>query len=203
MSKVIITIAHQKGGVGKSTLALNLAYVFQSGLQIGLLDSDLQGSLYGLYALIEGINLISPTKNLAQLKETENDLIIIDTPPYLTEQLIELFLISDYILIPTKAGFFDVMALKSTISLIQEARKRKPELKAGIVLNMVKSRTKLTGEIKTMINEMDVKLLDTIITDRVSYTRSVITGGILKTNDEKAKAEMIAVSDEILKEMGL
>ena len=202
MSK-IITIANQKGGVGKSTLALNLAYVFQNGLQIGLLDSDLQGSLYGLYALIEGINLIPPTKNLAQLTETENDVIIVDTPPYLTAQLIDLFLISDYILIPTKAGFFDVMALKSTISLIQEARKTKPELKAGIMFNMIKSRTKLTGEIKTMINEMGIKLLETSITDRVSYTRSVIAGGIMKTNDEKAKAEMISLSDEILNEMGL
>lgn len=199
----IITIAHQKGGVGKSTLALNLAYVFQSGLQVGLLDSDLQGSLYGLYAMIDGIKLIPATKNLSSLKNTDNDIIIVDTPPYLTEQLGELFAISDYILIPTKVGFFDVMAVRSTLALIDKSQSKNLDLKCGIVLNMVKNRTSLNSEIKAMLTDMGKPVLNAQVSDRVSYTRSALTGGILKTDDKKAIEEIVALADEILIALGL
>lgn len=203
MIKKIITIANQKGGVGKSTLALNLAYTFQNGLQVGLLDSDLQGSLYGLYAMIEGIKLIPATKNLSSLQQTDNDLIIVDTPPYLTEHLEDLFAISDFILIPTKIGFFDVMAIRSTISLIEKSKSKNPNLKYGIVLNMVKPRTSLNKEIKKMLIDMGKPVFNTQISDRVSYTRSALTGGILKTDDNKAKEEIVALTDEILAALGL
>lgn len=199
----IITIAHQKGGVGKSTLALNLAYTFQNGLQVGLLDSDLQGSLYGLYAMIEGIKLIPATKNLSNLQQTDNDLIIVDTPPYLTEYLEDLFAISDFILIPTKVGFFDVMAIRSTISLIEKSKIKNPNLKCGIILNMVKPRTSLNKEIKKMLIDMGKPVFNTQISDRVSYTRSALTGGILKTDDNKAKEEIVTLADEILAALGL
>ena len=199
----IITVANQKGGVGKSTLALNLAYTFQNGLQVGLLDSDLQGSLYGLYAMIEGIQLIPATKNLTLLRETANDLIIVDTPPYLTNQLEELFSISDYILVPTKVGFFDVMAIRSTIALIEKAQVKNNQVKTGIVLTMVKNRTSLNSEIKSMLNSIGKPVLNTMVSDRVSYTRSALTGGIHKTEDIKAKNEMMGLADEIFTAMGL
>ena len=199
----IITVANQKGGVGKSTLALNLAYTFQNGLQVGLLDSDLQGSLYGLYAMIEGIQLIPATKNLTLLRETANDLIIVDTPPYLTDQLEELFSISDYILVPTKVGFFDVMAIRSTIALIEKAQVKNTQLKTGIVLTMVKNRTSLNSEIKSMLNSIGKPVLNTMVSDRVSYTRSALIGGIHKTEDIKAKNEMMGLADEIFTAMGL
>jgi chromosome partitioning protein len=203
MTKKIITIANQKGGVGKSTLALNLAYTFQNGLQVGLLDSDLQGSLYGLYAMIEGIKLIPATKNLSNLQKTDNDLIIVDSPPYLTDHLEELFAISDFILIPTKVGFFDVMAIKSTISLIEKSEIKNPNLRSGIVLNMVKPRTTLNNEIKKMLTDMGKPVFNTQVSDRVSYSRSALTGGVLKTEDTKAKEEMVALADEVLAALGL
>jgi chromosome partitioning protein len=43
----------------------------------------------------------------------------VDTPPYLSNRLNELFTYSDYVLVPTNAGFFDVMAIKSTLALIR------------------------------------------------------------------------------------
>ncbi|MCC5613143.1 ParA family protein, partial [Nostoc sp. CHAB 5834] len=84
-----ITIAHQKGGVGKTTLALNLAFCFADSLKVAVTDTDLQGSINSLGSLVTGIDLVSPEDVLAG-KLTGYDLLVIDTPPYLTNRLTDL-----------------------------------------------------------------------------------------------------------------
>jgi chromosome partitioning protein len=188
----IITIAHQKGGVGKSTLALNLALCFQDQLSVALVDTDLQGSLYHIREDFPAIAVIGVDK-LSDLRQLPYDLIIVDTPPYLSHKLPELFAQSDFILVPTKAGFFDVMAIRSTIALINEARG-----KAGIVLNMVKPRSGITQEVAELLQMLDTPLFDARIHDRVSIARSSMTSGILKSGDTKAKAEFMALAEELV-----
>ena len=193
----IITIAHQKGGVGKSTLALNLAVCFQDQLTVVLVDTDLQGSIADLKNDLPELSIIQED-NFERIKKLEHQLIIIDTPPYLSNRLPELFLISDYILIPTKAGFFDVMAIRSTVALVKEAQLKHTKLSAGIVLNMIKHRSGVTGEVKELLKGFNVPLMNTIVHDRVSFTRSPMTGGVLSGDDSKAKEEIIALAEEIV-----
>lgn len=199
----IITIAHQKGGVGKSTLSFNLAHIFKDGLKVGLCDTDLQGSLRNLELEEDGIEILPIPNDISTLKNLDHEIIIIDTPPYLSNKLPEIFAISNFILIPTKAGFLDFMAIKSTIALLKISMKNTPAIKAGIVFNMIKKQTSLKGEVENLLADSEIDILQTVITDRVSYTRSVITGGILKSNDEKAKQEMISLADEILNRIGI
>ncbi|MFD2866781.1 AAA family ATPase [Mucilaginibacter antarcticus] len=193
----IITIAHQKGGVGKSTLALNLAVCFQDQLTVALVDTDLQGSIADLKNDLPELSIIQED-NFKKIKKLEHQLIIIDTPPYLSNRLPELFLISDYILIPTKAGFFDVMAIRSTVALVKEAQLKHTKLGAGIVLNMIKHRSGVTGEVQELLKGFDVPLMNTIVHDRVSFTRSPMTGGVLSGEDSKAKEEITALAEEIV-----
>lgn len=192
----IITIAHQKGGVGKSTLALNLALGFQEQLTVRLIDTDIQGSLYHIKDDFDELAIAGPPE-LAEDKQPY-DLIIVDTPPYLTNRLPELFQRSDLILVPTKAGFFDVMAIRSTIALIKQAQQEKPSLKAAIVLNMVKPRSGITADVTALLKDMQIPLLTTVIHDRVSIARSAITSGVFQSNDPKAKAELMALTGEII-----
>ncbi len=199
----IITIAHQKGGVGKSTLSYNLAHVFKNGLNVGLCDTDLQGSLSNLQLSLDGIDIITLPSDVADLKLLDYEIIIIDTPPYLSNKLPELFAISNFILIPTKAGFLDFMAIKSTIALLKESMNKICSLKAGIVFNMVKQQTSVKAEVENLLNDVGIDILNTVITDRVSYTRSVITGGILQSNDSKAKMEILSLADEVLNRIGI
>lgn len=196
----IISVAHQKGGVGKSTLALNLATCFQEQLNVALVDIDLQGSLTDLKEDFPKLNIICEDQ-FNQIQKLDYDLIIVDTPPYLSNRLPELFLISDYVLVPTKAGFFDVMAIRSTLQLIGEAQKKHKDLKSGIVMNMIKHRSGITSEVQELLKSFTTPVLTTMIHDRVSFARSPITGGVLTGEDVKAKEEITSLADEIVTEI--
>lgn len=193
----IITVAHQKGGVGKSTLAINIALCFKDQLSVALVDTDLQGSLYHIREEFPELPIIG-SDSFDDIEKLAYDLIIIDTPPYLSSRLPDLFRLSDFILVPTKAGFFDVMAIRSTIAMIDDAMKAAPDIKAGIVLNMVKPRSGITNEVAELIRTMNVALLKTIIHDRVSIARSVMTSGILQSADQKARDEITALAEEVV-----
>lgn len=193
----IITIAHQKGGVGKSTLALNLALCFKDQLSVALMDSDLQGSLYHAREDFPDLEILAAEK-VSDIPKLNYDLIIIDTPPYLSNKLTDLFLISNFVLVPTKAGFFDVMAIRATLALIRFAQAKKPSLKAGIALNMIKYRSGVTKDVSELLQDTGTPLLKTMIHDRVSITRSAITAGILSGSDQKAKEEFTSLAEEVV-----
>lgn len=199
----VLTIAHQKGGVGKTTLALNLAACFAQSLRVGILDTDLQGSLTSVRSDLDRITFVPFEGKVAKPAEGLFDVFIIDTPPYLTNQLPDLFALSDYVLVPSKVGYFDVMAIRSTLAVIEQVRLQKPGLLAGVVLNMVKPRTALTETIEKLLTSYGAPLLKSRITDRVSYTRSAITSGVFTGNDGRAKDEIAALADEIFTALGL
>jgi chromosome partitioning protein len=193
----IITLAHQKGGVGKSTLALNLALCFKDQLRVALIDSDLQGSIYHLKEDFPDLDILAPDK-VSEIPRLDYDLIIVDTPPYLSNRLNELFSYSDYVLVPTKAGFFDVMAIKATLALIKFSQAQNQRLKAGIVLNMIKPRSGITAEVVGLLQTLGTPILKTRVFDRVSLARSSMTAGILKSTDQKAIEEVTFLAEEIV-----
>jgi len=193
----VITIAHQKGGVGKTTLAINLAYAFAESSKVAIVDADLQGSVTDLKGFLTGIDVVG-LESLTKGELGSYDLIVIDTPPYLSNRLEELFALSDFVLVPTKAGILDVMAIRATIALILKSIALKPVLKAGIVLNMVLPRTSLNEEVKQILIGYEVPILQTQIRQRVSYTRSPMTSGVFGSEDSAAKEEIINLASEII-----
>lgn len=197
----IITVAHQKGGVGKTTLALNLAYCFKEGARVAIIDTDPQGSISNIKPILEqhGIALIAP-QDIDKVRN-QYDIAVIDTPPYLSTTLPEFFKYSDFVLVPTKASVLDIMAIRATIKLLREAMRERPQLKASIVLNMVKSRSAITAEIKEILDEYKFPILNTMVSDRVSYTRSPISGGVFNTEDDKAKEEILSLTREIITQL--
>ena len=193
MSK-IITIAHQKGGVGKSTLALNLAYSFAKNVNTLLTDIDPQGSTIQLSGIIPDLSIIPFSNNIY----TQNfEALFIDTPPYLMNEMLPIFLKSDLVIIPTKAGVPDIMAIRSTVELVKEAQKTNKKLKSAIVLNMVKPRASITEQAKEQLKEYGLPIIGEI-RDRVAYTNTFLTGGVLIGTDENAKIEINELTSKIL-----
>jgi chromosome partitioning protein len=196
----IITLAHQKGGVGKSTLALLLAgYFRQGGLSVGLVDTDPQGSLtYAAGGGLGNLSLVELPADAAQLRQAPYELLVVDTPPYLSSQLPALFRVSDLVLIPSRAGYFDALAIRDTAALVRVAQADVPSLRAAIVLNLIKSRTALTDDVRSLIESLDIPILQTTLADRVAYTRAPLSGGIVTVEtDARAAAEIESLAIEV------
>jgi chromosome partitioning protein len=192
----IVTIAHQKGGVGKSTLALNLTYLFSKEVYTALTDVDPQGTIMNLKTLIEDFDIID-FEGIKLLKKSKYDVVFVDSPPYIINAIQPIFEDSDFILVPTKVGVPDIMAISTTIELIKNAQEKNKNLKAGIVLNMLKPNIKIKDQAIEQLEEYGLPILSPIY-DRISYGSSFLNGGIMSSNDQQAKNEIKKLSNEIL-----
>lgn len=190
MAKIIL-ITHQKGGVGKSTLAFNLATNINDVAKTCIVDLDYQGSLNNIRELSK-VPIFTEDK-LYELIQSDFDFIFIDTPPYLSEKLPELCNLSDVIVIPSKAGFLDILAISSTINIVEQSGNKD---KAIIVFNMVKSNTSLTDEVKQQLSEYNIRVSKTMISDLVAFTRSVLVNGV--SENPNAQQQIDNLTKEIL-----
>lgn len=192
----IITIAHQKGGVGKSTLALNLAYRFNKNVSTALTDTDLQGTISSLKSIVDDFDIID-FNTIEALKKSDYKVVFVDTPPYLTNSMLPIFEQSDFVLIPTKMGVPDIMAISKTIEFIEKAQLTNPKLKSGIVLNMVKPNAKIKNLAIEQLKKYKLPIL-TPIHDRVSYATTFLEGGVSSSNDKNAILEIDNLTNQIL-----
>ncbi len=191
-----IVVAQQKGGVGKTTLALNVALYFaRNGANVAIADADAQGSLTASADLIDGLQLIALKEVLTG--KASADLVVIDTSPRNDADLPKVLALADFVLIPVKPGYLDVLALKDTQAILQQAGIKK----AGIVLNMVQHRNAVTREVQDLLQSFSIPVMSTQIFQRVAYTRSTMTNGVFGSDDVKAQAEIENLSDEILESL--
>lgn len=187
----IISVIHQKGGVGKSTLTFNLAANLKESASVEIVDMDYQGSLLKIRGISEVP--IHTADKLDDLVKKDLDFIFIDTPPYLSENLPKLIEMSDAIIIPTKAGYFDFLAIESTIDLIKQTG---GEDKSMIVFNMIKPNTTLTSEIKEKLSEYNIRVANSMISDLVAITRSGLVNGV--EDSENAQNQINELTEEII-----
>ncbi|WP_282073966.1 ParA family protein [Polaribacter atrinae] len=189
----IILVTHQKGGVGKSTLTFNLAQNISKNANVVVLDFDLQGSLSQLKELVTDFEIISFKDEIDTILNLDHDFIFIDTPPYLSNHLLKLIAIADLILVPTKAGILDLLAIKGTLELIEDEQKIANTL---IIFNMIKANTTLTIDILIGLEEYNVKIANTHISDLVAFTRSVLVKGV--GIDKNAQKQLDNLTKEIV-----
>lgn len=189
MPKTIL-ITHQKGGVGKSTITYNIANTLFQDAKIAICDLDNQGSLLKSkdYSNVP----IYASNELERLTKSDIDFLFIDTPPYLSDKLSDLIKISDIIIIPTKVGFYDFLAISDTIELIKKENKDSQSL---IVFNMVKPNTTLTAEMQDVISEYGINVSENYLSDLVAFTRSGMSG--VPVNN-KARKQIDDLTVEIL-----
>ena len=196
---MIVALLNQKGGVGKTTLALHLAGEWaRRGKRVTLIDADPQGSAldWSQQRVREGGSRLFGVVGLARdtlHREAPElargaDHVVIDGPPRIAGLMRSALLAADLALIPVQPSPFDGWASAEMLSLIREARIYRPELAARFVLNRCATRTVIARETAETLADQDPPVLATTIGQRVAFADAARSGRLVFETDEDSPA---------------
>lgn len=206
---MIIGVLNQKGGVGKTTIAVNLAATFaKAGNRVLLVDADPQGSSLAwssareLDPLFPVVGMAKPTlhKDMPELSR-DYDVTVIDGAPRVNELGRSAILASDLVLIPVQPSPYDVWAAAETVQLIREAQQFKEKLKAVFVINRKIANTAIGRDVAGALAQFeDVLVLPAGLSQRVIYAESAGQGLAVIEADPRGEAarEMAKLAQQII-----
>ena len=208
MLSKVITISQQKGGTGKTTLAVHLAMAFikYHNLKVAIIDTDPQGSLGKWFMIrtekkVSNENLTFKTASLwgaqyeSKTLKNDHDIVIIDTPPKIESDARPSIEAADLVLIPMAASHVDFWATGAIVEIAKKANK-----KILAQINRSSKRSKLIDKTKDFIKSLDLESTQTIIGNRQIYTSSMGEGKTAVEKQRKGNAvdEIKKLSDQIL-----
>ena len=200
----IIAVCNQKGGCGKTTIAVNLAQGFANlDLRVLVVDMDPQGSALDWAWDAKGFDVVDAGSRIKPFDlrrmRKQYDLALIDCPPQYAEPSAEAIRIADLVLVPVQPSQLDVWATKAIVDLIkvrQAVFKGRP--KAVFVMSRVVPRTRLAERLRETLAQQFFPTLASSTTQRVAYAEATQSG--LTVFDGKpgpARWEIEAIRDEI------
>lgn len=187
----VIALISQKGGVGKSSLAGHLAVEAerQNDGPVALIDTDPQGSLSSWWNVRQAETPLFVRGDLTRLKTQLEQLagqgvklVVIDTPPAITDSIKAVAAVSDLVIIPTRPSPHDLRAVGATVDLV--ATTKKPMI---FIVNGAANRARITADAAVALSQHGTVAPVTIY-QRIDFAVSMIDGRTAQELDPKSRS---------------
>lgn len=210
---MVIAITNLKGGVGKTTIATNLAVsLTHLGHDVCIVDTDLgqQSSMEWSgnrsqdlkNVPVYGVSLKQLNKEVEDLSK-RFDIVIVDGTPQLSELADRTILASDILLIPLTPSIYDFRGFENFLARFKQIKEIKDatgaEVSAHVLLNRVVPNSNISKDIEEAVAEYEIGILKARLMNRVAYVDTASEGkGVVEWRDAKAKEEVRQLTEEVL-----
>lgn len=187
----VVAVVGQKGGIGKTTIAIHLAVAAtRAGHTTLLIDLDPQASASkwsDIRADESPVVISAHASRLPQVlrKAGENGVtfVILDTPPQLESPISDAAKVADLALIPCRPALFDIHAIEETVY-----RTRKENVPTHIIFNAVPPRSSMLSQAKESVEVYNIHIAPCTVGRRIIFSNAVVDGKTAEEFDPKSKA---------------
>jgi len=204
----VVGILHGKGGVGKSTVAVNLARSLQlRGLDVVIIDCDAQGTSQSWKAsrddgsdlpAVFGVDKASALESDVRRLSDSFDIAVIDGGAHLDKMHAAIIKTSDLALIPVQPSPADIWPTEQIVDLIKQRQEITGEPDAAFVISRRKVGSRLGEGVQDVLERFEMPVWEGTC-DRVAYPQAMGRGrSVVEMSDEKAAAEVESITENVI-----